>query len=197
MKVVSLNNLTISEFELLFKKNYNQLCNVAFRIVNDKDIAEDLVQDVFLKVWENKESINFASNPGGYFYKMVSNSCLNYISRKKVLKFSDSDKQNISNIATNDSTESNLDFKKFQKTIYSALNALPPKCKAIFILSRFEDMKYREIAEQLEISIKTVEAQMGIAISRLNNDLKPVLMKNFPDIMFTLIILKYFLEILG
>ncbi len=175
-----INNLQI--FETLFRSNYKILCNSALQIVKNEAVAEDIVQEVFIKLWENRSKIKIESNPSAYLKKMVVNAGINHLDKHKNIQINSIHLNGNVNLKPS-FIESKLDYTQLHKVINEALDKLPPKCKAIFMLCRFEDMKYKEVAELLDISIKTVESQMGIAIKRLNQDLKPVLIKHFPDIM--------------
>ncbi len=156
---------------------------MALQVVSNEGLAEDLVQDVFIKIWEGRASIDVKSNWFSYLYRSVINACYNEIKRKKVIDLYGSTELELSKISFSQNIEDKIDFKQLEILIQNSLEKLPPKCKTIFLLSRFENYKYKEIATMLDISIKTVEAQMGIAISKLNTDLKPVLKTHFSDIV--------------
>lgn len=168
---IHLNNLGPKDLEVVFKKNYKRLCNVAFQIVNDRDLAEDLVQELFLNLWQKKESIVIKSTLEGYLVRSISNLSLNHLEKHKHLKFAQ-DAGSVLNLKASESSDKAITNKELRKIVYAALDKLPPKCRTIFILSRFENMKYKEIAEHLDISIKTVENQMSIAIEKLKGELK-------------------------
>jgi len=175
------NNFEKSELdniEKLFKENYKSLCNVVFRIINDWDASEDVVQEMFLKLWRKKEEIKIESSLKGYLFKAASNSAINYLQSQKKEKLKEELSDKIKNSQIAEETI-NLDGKELQKKIEEALNKLPPKCKVIFLLSRQEGMKYQEIADELDISIKTVENQMGIALKKMKEELAPYLTKEF------------------
>ena len=173
------------DIEFLFKEHYAHLHRVALRVVNDSDIANDVVQDVFLNVWKNRDSIKIGTTIEGYLVKSTVNKAINTLEKnKKHLKVSLNDQNELKEALTS-SKENDFDFELFQGVVYQVLETLPPKCQAIFKLSRFEEMKYKEIAEQLDISIKTVENQMSIALKRLNSELKPRLKNNFPELFLT------------
>ncbi len=125
------------------------------------DEAEDLVQQVFVKIWEQRERLDIAWSLKAYLYKTVHNAALNRLraanTRSKYLETNAAQLENAN--VTPDDTASELN-ERLQK----ALDLLPPQCRHVFELSRFEELKYREIADQLGISIKTVETQMGKAL---------------------------------
>ena len=165
---------------------------MALQIVSNEGLAEDIVQDVFIKIWESRASIDVKNSWFSYLYRSVINACYNEVKRKKVIDLYGSTELELTKISFSQNIEASIDFKQLETLIQHSLEKLPPKCKTIFLLSRFDNYKYKEIATMLNISIKTVEAQMGIAISKLNTDLKPVLKTHFSDIIpivFFLIIL--------
>lgn len=181
------------DIEYLFKEHYKKLHRIAQKVVNDPVIAEDIVQEVFIHIWNNRESLQINSTIEGYLMKSVVNRSINHLEKnKKMVKTSLSDQTELKEAMSN-SKQEHFDYELFQEMVYRSLDKLPPKCKVIFMLSRFEDMKYKEIAEHLDISIKTVENQMGIAIAKLNSELKPKLKNYFPDLFFSFFII--FLQI--
>jgi RNA polymerase sigma-70 factor (ECF subfamily) len=169
-------------FEQLFHKHFRELHSYAFSIVKDWDIAEEIVQGLFLKLWEKNEWGHIQTSIKSYLYKSVYNVSLNYIRRQKVqLKYQDSIAYSMKNYI--DDTASKLKLGELERHLQLALNKLPEKCRAIFHLSRFEELKYQEIASQLNISIKTVETHMGKALRILRKEMKEFL----PLIAFTLL----------
>ncbi len=154
------------------------LANVAYKIVNDRDAAKDIVQDVFVKVWNRKTDLQPESVTSSYLYRSVVNTGLNYLEKNKRLHQLDSSlmEQFINNDILPDESITN---QELLENINAAIDLLPPKCRTIFVLSRFEELKYKEIAEHLNISIKTVENQMGIALRRMREQLSPYLTKEF------------------
>jgi RNA polymerase sigma-70 factor, ECF subfamily len=162
-----------SEFETLFKAHHKRLCNLAYTVVRDKDVAKDIVQDVFLKLWKNREKVEWSDSIEGYLVRATSHTALNHLrDNKRIIRLGNGEEvKNV--LASPDSNE--LVFTEFESKVQEAIDRLPPKCKAIYLLSRNEEMKYTQIAEALEISIKTVENQMSIALQKLREDLKPYL----------------------
>jgi RNA polymerase sigma-70 factor (ECF subfamily) len=165
--------LNAVQFEEMFNLHYTMLCNVASNIVRDRDAAEDIVQELFASVWRKRNELDLSLNFKGYLLRSVSNASLNYLeSNKRKISLSDNESR-IEQV--NSETPSTLELRK---QVRKALDNLPPRCRTIFVLSRIYDMKYREIAEHLDISIKTVENQMGIALEKLREQLKPHLSSN-------------------
>ena len=157
-------------FQAIFLKYYPALCHFAFQFLNDREIAEETVQDLFVRFWEKRETLNIEVSIKHYLFRSVKNNCLNQIQHEKVKKQYASQMQEVVNQEPNPDNyfiEVNL-LEKIEKSIES----LPPKRREIFRLSRENGMKYKEIAETLNISIKTVEAQMGLALKHLRQELK-------------------------
>lgn len=152
--------------EVLFKTYFKGLCIFARQFVPDNDKVQDIVQDVFLNIWEKGEMLASESQVKGYLYTAVRNRCLNYIRDNK--KFSDN--VEVAHIENSDNS-SRIEYRELDKLIRSAINELPEKCKEVFELSRFQDLKYQQIADTLGISVKTVEAQMTKALKVLREKL--------------------------
>ena len=153
-------------FEQVFKSYYKRLHVYAITILQDKDEAEEMVQRVFVKIWERNESLTSTGTLAAYLYRAVHNECLNYLKHQKVksahqLYVVKSMKNEVEHPGQK------INAKELEQKINSALNELPEQCRTIFQLSRFGELKYREIASQLGLSVKTVEAQMGKALKLL------------------------------
>ena len=152
----------------LFDQYFNMLCNIALRYTRDKDTAKDVVQSVFIKFWEKRSQLNITSSEKSYLCRMTVNESISYLRKEKKhfhgeLAFDMSDQNN---------TEKDVIQAEKVQTIHQAIATLPPRCQLIFKLSRFEEMTYKEIAAQLDISQKTVEHQMGKALRILRELLK-------------------------
>ncbi len=157
-------------FEQLFKEHFVHLCNFAQNYVTDIDDAKEIVQDVFINLWNKRETIDSNKSIISYLFTSVKNRCFNFIRDNKKFQSHVLD----IDIADYDiSYEIDIDSgNELQMKIDEAFNKLPEKCRQIFKLSRFEELKYKEIAERLNISIKTVEAQMSKALRVLRTELK-------------------------
>lgn len=179
---------SLIDIEYLFKEYYKNLHRIAYQVVNDNNLADDVVQDVYISIWKSKDSLSINTSIEAYLIKSTVNKAISYLEKnKKKFKVELTEKHEFSK--TMHFEPDNFDFELFQQLVYQSLDNLPPKCKAIFILARFENMKYKEIAEHLGISIKTVENQIAIALSKLNKELKPKLKSYFPEIVFTFFLL--------
>jgi RNA polymerase sigma-70 factor, ECF subfamily len=160
----------IKQFESLFRSSYESLVKYARTIVKDQDTAEEIVQDLFFRLWQNKEKIQIESSLNGYLFRSVYNRCLHYFEHLKVVEKHEQEMQ----YEQNDGAESPADvlqYKELQAKIARTIEKLPEKCGKIFCLSRFEGLKYSEIAERLSVSIKTVEANMGRALKEFRKAL--------------------------
>ena len=153
-------------FEQMFKTHFKRLHAYAFTILRDEIQAEEMVQQVFFKLWERNENLSLIGSVSSYLYRAVHNESLNYIKHQKVRS------NHQLNVAYSMKNEVEHPAKKImaselEKKIHSALNELPEQCRTIFQMSRFDELKYREIADKLGISIKTVESQMSKALRLL------------------------------
>jgi RNA polymerase sigma-70 factor (family 1) len=157
-------------FEQLFRSYYQALCRSADLILNDPDEAEETVQNIFITLWQKRGQMEITTSIKSYLYRAVRNAALNRVKHHKV-RMEYSREQEILAQSTMPSTH--LSFhNELQEQIQQAIESLPGQCRLIFKLSRFEELKYSEIAEQLGISIKTVENQMGKALKILREKLK-------------------------
>jgi RNA polymerase sigma-70 factor (ECF subfamily) len=152
-------------FDALFRLYYQPLCRYAQRTLEgDPDEAEEIVQAVFVKIWEQRERLDIQWTLKAYLFKMVHNRCLNWI-RDHRNRQAPLDVQENATAASGAADQ--LHGEDLQRAVATALDKLPPQCRKIFELSRFEELKYREIADQLDLSVKTVEVQMGKALRLL------------------------------
>lgn len=161
-------------FEKLFKTHYSPLCRFAYHYLSDKDVAEEVVQSTFIGFWEKKERIQIDASLKSYLYRSVRNACLNELKRLKVRKVHAEgvlvEGEGHSLAADHEVIKDELEAK-----IQEAIQGLPEQCRLIFRMSRMEELKYQEIADALQISIKTVENQMGKALKLMRLRLKDYL----------------------
>src|SRR6187402_1618159 len=157
-------------FEQVFKAHYKSLHAYAFTILKDEAEAAEMVQQVFYKIWERSELLSFSGSLTAYLYRAVHNESLNFIKHQKV-KASHQLHVAHSMKTYSEPVQEKITRKELENKLREALNELPEQCRTVFQLSRFEDMKYREIAEKLGISIKTVENHMGKALKLLRTKL--------------------------
>jgi RNA polymerase sigma-70 factor (ECF subfamily) len=150
------------------------LCNYAYSFLNDKDEAEEVVQAAFIGVWDKRHSIEIQTSMKSYLYRMVRNACLNVIKHVKV-KNAHAKYEMAGGEPVHEEVSQSVLSSELEKKIYEAMKVLPDQCRTVFQLSRFEELKYAEIAEQLDISVKTVENHMGKALKIMRTQLKDYL----------------------
>lgn len=160
----------LARFEELFKGLFKPLCAFAIKFTGDVDSAKNLVHEVFIQVWEKFDSLPPETNFKSYCYTAVRNKCLNHIRDKKkfvILQDAADHEPQVTNTT--------LETAELQQKIEAAIAALPEKCRTVFELNRIEGLKYSEIADKMNISIKTVEAQMSKALSVMREHLREFL----------------------
>lgn len=150
--------------ELIFRQYYQFLCLVVYKILPDQNLVEDLAQEVFYELWRKKDKIKVTTSLKAYLRRAAVNKTLNYIRDQKI-KFDDEAK--LQPIASSIKTSTRLESKELQGLIDQAINRLPERCRIVFALSRFEGFSYQEIAQELGISVKTVENQISKALRLL------------------------------
>jgi len=158
-----------TSYRQLFDVYYETLCHYAFTILRDMDDAEDTVQAVFLKIWEKRNSLMITHTIKSYLYKSVYHHCINQVEHRSVReKYHERTMvERANHFQVPDVFPAEL-----EEQIVAAINTLPPQCRTIFMLSRYEDMKYAEIALKLDISVNTIENQISKALKILRNQLK-------------------------
>lgn len=176
-------NNDLSSYEILFKKYYKELYRFAYSYVRDQTISEEMAQEVFLYIWEKREKIEVQTTLKTYLYSAIKNKCLNYIKLELPKQQAMSD---VSEVMLSISTEriDEGENEKLKVYIQAAIDSLPKKCRNIFILSRNAGLTYEEIAEELDLSKKTVENQMGIALKKLRESLEAVYRKYINEGIF-------------
>ena len=162
----------ISEFEKLFRSYYEPLCRFAFHLIHDMDAAEEIVQEFFYNYWKNRETLEVKLSLKAYLYRSIRNNSLRYLEHvaitRKHAKEVMAVEQDIDAVSTSDA----LEMSELNAIVDRTLSELPERCCKVFKLSRFEGLKYQEIAESLSISVKTVEADMGKALQHFRKNLK-------------------------
>jgi RNA polymerase sigma-70 factor (ECF subfamily) len=162
-------------YRILYDKYYDWLCNYIFKLTLDKDLAKDLVQDVFVRLWERKESLIITTSLKSYLFKACYREFLMYQRNSKTIApISFVDQTRIAIVQETYEEKIALKNQKVSK-LYALIDKLPPKCRQIFVLSKIDKLKYKEIAEDLNISVKTVEAQMSKALHFIRNNASIVL----------------------
>lgn len=153
-------------FERVFKTYFKSLHAYACTITKEEMTAEEVVQQVFAKLWERSEGLIISGSVAAYLYRAVYNESLNYLKHKKVRAVH---QQYVEHTMKNEHEHAGkrLSLKELEGRLGQALNELPEQCRTIFQMSRFEELRYKEIADKLGISVKTVENQMGKALKLL------------------------------
>lgn len=161
-------------FEMIFKEYYQALCRYANSFLSDRDEAEEIVQNSFLSIWEKRSSITITTSLKAYLYQTIRNRCLNVIKHEKIKK-QHVEHETVMRVNHHTATSDTVLVNELEQKIYVAMQALPEQCRLVFKLSRFEELKYQEIADQLDISIKTVENQIGKALRIMREQLRDYL----------------------
>jgi RNA polymerase sigma-70 factor, ECF subfamily len=168
--IPSLRKQDETAFEQVFKTYFKSLHAYAFTITRDEAAAEEVVQQIFVKLWERSKTLSIAGSIEAYLYRAVYNESLNYLKHRKV----EAEYQRyFAHTMRNESasTGKSVSMRELENKLRTALNELPEQCRTVFQLSRFEELRYREIASRLGISVKTVENQMGKALKILRTKL--------------------------
>jgi RNA polymerase sigma-70 factor (family 1) len=160
---------SIAAFEGLFKQYYAQLVVYACKYVTDTDIAREIVQDFFVRLFEKRQTLSIDVSVKSYLYRSVYNCCINYINQRNIqdkhLKTIDLERDEEDNL------ESEIYMVELQQRIYDVIESLPAKCQRIFKMNRLEGLKNEEIAIKLKLSKRTVETQISKALKILRKKL--------------------------
>jgi len=168
-------------FSELFDQYYSALCLFANKYLQDMDLSRSLAQQVFIDLWMKREKITISTSVKSYLYAAVKNRCIDVLRKEKATTTISESVENLNQIPFRDLIEET----ELNDRINSSINQLPKKCREIFLLCRFEGLKYTEIAEKLGISVKTVEMQMGIALKKLRDSLSDYQMINLLVFIFS------------
>jgi RNA polymerase sigma-70 factor (ECF subfamily) len=179
--LIDLKNGNKNAFARVFSIYNSRLTYFAKAYVIDEEVALDLVQDAFLKLWENRKKLKDSTLPGAYLYTVTRNNCLNYLKHLKVeAKYHEKVTRNNLELELNYGALKMLeydlyDFEEVQKIIDKTIESLSPQCKRVFMLSRFENLSNAEIVEKLGITVKAVEANITRALKIFRIELKDYL----------------------
>lgn len=154
------NKLAFTE---IYNRYWKKLFNYTYNILNDRDLAEDVLQDVFTRVWDIRERTEI-HNLKAYLFNACRNNAISKIRQARLTKFQE---EMIESLSLRPEAEINLDFDDLRQTIDKAAEGLPDRCREIFYMSRIQHLSIQEIAEKLNISHRTVENQLGIALKHL------------------------------
>ncbi len=175
----ALNKGDESAYRFLFDRYYNRLVFFANKLLQDLDSSRNTVQDVFVMLFERKDEITIHTNLNGFLHQMVKNRALNILKHEKVKL---NHHNEILSISKTDDTDDVVEFNELQETIINIVNNLAPQCKNIFQLSRIKGKSNQEIADELDISKRTVETQISNALKELRKELKKL--ELLPFILF-------------
>lgn len=156
-------------FRILFHHFAGRLLTFANSMLGSKDAATEVVDDVWVRIWKNRESLSQVDNIRIYLYTATKNSALNYLSRKAKAMITEPFNDITIQLSDEYSPEQQMITEEIFKKIHTAVQDLPPRCKMIFKLVREDGLKYREVAEILKISQNTVDAQMVIAVRKIKD----------------------------
>jgi RNA polymerase sigma-70 factor (ECF subfamily) len=160
----------LSAYEYLYSEYYQWLCNYVFKLSGDSNLSEDIVQETLLGLWEKRRTLFITTSLKSYLFKCCHNHFLLHLRKEKKKK------DVLDNIRLNTIFETYINYQEETQPeekllkLHSLIDKLPPRCKEIFIKNKLEKVKYREIAEELDISIKTVESQMSKALHFLREN---------------------------
>ena len=160
-----------AEFEKLFRDHFTALCYFARKYLGDMDSSKEIVHSVFIRLWENRAEFDWKKPAKSYLFTSVYNRSMNFIRDNR--KFITGDPDAVREEITDTSAFSDaLEVAELEDRIRSALMKLPDKCREVFEMNRFDGKKYTEIADRLDISVKTVETHMSKALKILREELR-------------------------
>ena len=155
--------------EELFRRYYRYVAKSVYRIIPDATTAEDVTQEVFYELWRKRDRINITTSVSAYLRRSAVNRALNHLRKRKMLQ---DDIEHHHHLKTDDlSAQRTLEYEEVEKQIQDAIDRLPNRCRLVFTLSRYEEKSYKEIAADLDISVKTVENQISKALRILRAEL--------------------------
>lgn len=163
----------LRSYEVIFNKYFKELYRFAYGYIRDATIAEEISQEVFLYMWDKRKKIEIQTTLKTYLYSATKNKCLNYIKLELPRQRAMSDVSEVM-LSVSEERKDEGENELLKKHIQSAIDNLPNKCRQIFMLSRNAGMTYEEIAEEMDLSKKTIENQMGIALRKLRESLEIV-----------------------
>lgn len=176
-------------FETVFKIWYEPMVNFADEYIADTESAKNIVQNIFMRLWEKHHLVDPDSNLKSYIYMATRNACLSHLRHQSVERaFFEKAKKNSEDLQLNyealhELDIEKIDFSKLEKLIQDTIEALPERCREVFLMSRYEELKNREIAEKLDITLKAVEANITRALTKLRENTREYI----PELVFFLI----------
>jgi RNA polymerase sigma-70 factor (ECF subfamily) len=158
----------ITSFRAVFESYFENLCSYACTILRDMDEAEDVVQNVFLKMWEKRDSLLITHSVRSYLFRAVHHQCINQLDHRVIRQRHQDD--SLREHAA-DAQLPEVFREELEERIRAAIDGLPEQCRKVFVLSRYDELRYAEIAEKLGISVNTVENQISKALRILREAL--------------------------
>ncbi len=158
--------------EMIFRRHFTGMVQVVNRMIRDQGRAEDLVQDVFLKFWKQRDQLNIQISLKAYLRRSCVNACLDDIRKQKKMRIVDTDIILPIAASTQPDASKQLENSELEQLINQTIDNLAPKCRSVFILSRKEQLSNKEIAEQLGVTVKTVEAHITTALKKIRTVIK-------------------------
>jgi len=181
--ITALKSGSEAAYTQLFNQYNLSLCSYAYRILNDNNEAKEIVHITFCKIWDGRKTIEINESLSAYLYKSVYNNCISLLRKKRqYAKYVDNGLVDLyfNRIVQNPHAELKLIDSESRKIILSAIDELPQRCREIFIQCKINGLTYPKVAEDLKISVKTVETQMSIALRRLRRKLDWLLILILP-----------------
>ncbi len=191
MEVATTNTISVNkisskkEFEGLFNTHYSNMCSYSNLFLKDLDAAEEVVQNVFFKIWENREKLVFKTSVESYLFRAVRNASLNVVKHVKIREEYKVHNEREIQMNEQDNTD-DFALNELEQKIRKVIDQLPFDRRRIFIMSRYDGLKYQEIADKLGISVKTVENQIGRSLKFLKKELAdylPLILLFFNEIL--------------
>ena len=163
-----------TSFKQLYQLLFFKLYQFAYSFVQSKESAEEVVNDVFLGVWQKRKTLDTINNINVYLYVAVKNASLNYLRKKKLNVPLSLNDLAVHHLRVTANPESMMITRELESSIRKAIEQLPPKCKIIFKMIKYDGLSYKEVAAILGISVKTVDTQLYIALKKLTHIIQPV-----------------------
>lgn len=160
---------SVDAYKTIFNLYYKPLCSFAKKYVLDLAVAEDIVQELFVKFWEQRKEVQLEISVRSYFFQSVRNECLNYLKHQGV---KEKYRMHIENASTDNFFYDKLEEEEINQLVYQTIQSLPPRCKQIFELSRFEGKTFEEISQELSISKNTIKNQLVRALTHIRQVLE-------------------------
>lgn len=177
-----IQSLDRSTFEILFRSHFTGLCFFAQKYVKDFDASKEIVQDAFLSLWEKRETIDMDRSVKSYLTMIIHNKCTNYLRDNRKFDQYILNIENLLEVPEYEGADSMVE-NELKIKIDTAIQELPEKCREVFMMNRYENLKYQEIADKLQISVKTVETQMSKALQHMR-----IRLAEYVTIVVTLVI---------